>query len=34
METSAIILMLIALVLVWGGLITAVVHLNRHPDPE
>ncbi|WP_460743159.1 methionine/alanine import family NSS transporter small subunit [Nesterenkonia halophila] len=34
METSAIILMLIALVLVWGGLITAIVHLSRHPDPE
>lgn len=34
METSAIVLMLIALVLVWGGLIAAVVHLSRHPDPE
>ncbi|WP_010524056.1 methionine/alanine import family NSS transporter small subunit [Nesterenkonia sp. F] len=34
METSAIVLMLIALVLVWGGLIAAVVHLSRNPDPE
>lgn len=32
MNISAIVMMLVALVLVWGGLATAVVHLLRHPD--
>lgn len=34
MGTSAIIMMLIALIVVWGGLVAAIVHLNRHPDAE
>lgn len=32
MNTSAIMLMVIAIVLVWGGLIMAVIHLNKNPD--
>lgn len=32
MNVSAVVMMLIALVLVWGGLIAAALHLHRHPD--
>lgn len=32
MSTSAIIMMIIALVLVWGGLIASFLHLRGHPD--
>ncbi|WP_017569044.1 methionine/alanine import family NSS transporter small subunit [Nocardiopsis halotolerans] len=35
MNTSAIIMMAISIILLWGGLVTAVVHLRRHPEePE
>lgn len=35
MSTSAIVMMVISMALLWGGLIVAVVHLRRHPDkPE
>lgn len=35
MNTSAIVMMTIALVTVWGGLVVAVIHLVRHPeDPQ
>ncbi len=34
MDASAIIMMIIAIGLVWGGLVVALVHLRRHPDPE
>lgn len=35
MTTSAVVMMVIALALVWGGLIVAAVHLRAHPDePE
>ncbi|HJE60464.1 MAG TPA: methionine/alanine import family NSS transporter small subunit [Nocardiopsis listeri] len=35
MSTSAIIMMVISIAVLWGGLITAVLHLRRHPDePE
>ncbi|MFI9461565.1 methionine/alanine import family NSS transporter small subunit [Streptomyces xiamenensis] len=32
MSTGAIIMMIVAMVIVWGGLIGAVVKLTRHPD--
>lgn len=32
MSTSAIIMMIIAIVLLWGGLIASALHLRRHPD--
>lgn len=32
MDTAAIVMMVIALVTVWGGAATAMVHLRRHPD--
>lgn len=35
MSTGAIIMMIISIVLVWGGLVAAIVHLRRHPEqPE
>ncbi|MBF0663107.1 MULTISPECIES: methionine/alanine import family NSS transporter small subunit [unclassified Rhodococcus (in: high G+C Gram-positive bacteria)] len=35
MSTSAIALMIFALVTLWGGLILSIVHLHNHPDePE
>lgn len=32
MSISAIVMMSIAIVLVWGGLLVSAVHLTRHPD--
>ena len=32
MTTSAIIFMIISMVLIWGGLIAAILHLRNHPD--
>ncbi|WP_309081190.1 methionine/alanine import family NSS transporter small subunit [Zhihengliuella sp.] len=32
MTTTAIIMMIIALVTVWGGLAAALAHLSRHPE--
>ncbi len=32
MDTAAIVMMIVALVTVWGGLIASIVHLSRHPD--
>ncbi len=32
MSGPAIIMMIIALVLVWGGLVAAIVHLRAHPE--
>jgi hypothetical protein len=35
MSTGAIAMMVIAITLVWGGLIAAIIQLRRHPDrPE
>ncbi|GGP36279.1 MULTISPECIES: methionine/alanine import family NSS transporter small subunit [Streptomyces] len=34
MSTSAIIMMIIAILIVWGGLITAILRLRSHPQPE
>lgn len=32
MSVSAIVMMIVALVTVWGGLVVSVLHLRRHPD--
>ena len=32
MTMPAIIMMIIALLLVWGGLVGAIIHLRRHPE--
>ena len=35
MSVSAIVMMIIAIVTVWGGLVAAVVNLRSHPEaPE
>lgn len=34
MGTSAIIMMVIAMVTVWGGLTASLLHLRKHPDEE
>lgn len=35
MNTSAIVIMILALTILWGGLIASVIHLRNHPDePE
>jgi hypothetical protein len=33
MSASAIAMMIIAILIVWGGLIAAVLRLRKHPDP-
>lgn len=32
MTSTAIIMMIISMVTIWGGLIAAVIHLARHPE--
>ena len=32
MTTTAIVMMIIAMVTVWGGLIAAIINLARHPE--
>lgn len=32
MSASAIVMMTVALVTIWGGLAGAILHLRRHPD--
>ena len=34
MGTSAIVMMVIAMVTVWGGLIASLLHLRKHPDED
>lgn len=34
MQTDALIMMSLSMLLLWGGLIAAIVHLTKHPDPE
>lgn len=35
MSDGAVVMMVIAIVLVWGGLVAAILQLRRHPDrPE
>ena len=32
MNSSAIIMMIVSVVFVWGGLILSILHLMRHPE--
>ncbi|PSK96390.1 putative methionine/alanine importer small subunit [Haloactinopolyspora alba] len=32
MSTGAVVMLIIAIVIVWGGLTVSVIHLRRHPD--
>lgn len=32
MSTTAVVMMIVAMVTVWGGLIAAIVNLARHPE--
>ncbi|MEV0948871.1 methionine/alanine import family NSS transporter small subunit [Rhodococcus sp. NPDC049939] len=34
MSVSAIVMMLVAFTLIWGGLVASIVGLQRHPDNE
>lgn len=34
MSVSAIIMMTVAIVTVWGGLVAAVVNIARHPEKD
>lgn len=34
MSVSAIIMMIVAIVTVWGGLVAAIVNLRRHPEVD
>ncbi|MGB3170895.1 MAG: methionine/alanine import family NSS transporter small subunit, partial [Rhodococcus sp. (in: high G+C Gram-positive bacteria)] len=34
MSTTAIVMMIISLVLVWGGLAVSLLHLRSHPDED
>ncbi|SEF09647.1 methionine/alanine import family NSS transporter small subunit [Jiangella alba] len=32
MSTGAVVMLIVAIVIVWGGLLGSLVHLRRHPD--
>ncbi|RIQ35669.1 methionine/alanine import family NSS transporter small subunit [Jiangella rhizosphaerae] len=32
MSAGAVAMLVVAIVIVWGGLVASVVHLRRHPD--
>lgn len=32
MSTSAIVMMIVAMITIWGGLLAAIIHLVRHPE--
>ncbi|MGW6583189.1 methionine/alanine import family NSS transporter small subunit [Streptomyces globisporus] len=34
MSTSAIIMMIISMLIVWGGLVAAILRLRQHPQPQ
>ncbi|ASK65611.1 putative methionine/alanine importer small subunit [Brachybacterium avium] len=34
MSISAIIMMIVAIVTVWGGLTAAIINLSRHPEAD
>lgn len=34
MDPIAIVMMIIAIAIVWGGMVAAFVHLLRHPDEK
>ena len=34
MDASAIVMMIVALVTVWGGLTAAIIHLSKSPEED
>ncbi|WP_436863488.1 methionine/alanine import family NSS transporter small subunit [Acinetobacter haemolyticus] len=34
MNSSALIMMIVAITLVWGGLALSIIHLMRHPEQK
>lgn len=34
MSMAAVIMMIVAIALVWGGLVASAVNLRRHPEPD
>ncbi|WP_278313248.1 methionine/alanine import family NSS transporter small subunit [Lolliginicoccus levis] len=34
MTTTAIVMMIISLTIVWGGLLASLIHLRRNPDGD
>ncbi|AZB99879.1 putative methionine/alanine importer small subunit [Acinetobacter sp. BEC1-S18-ESBL-01] len=32
MNTSAIVMMVISMVFLWGGLVLSIIHLSKHPE--
>lgn len=34
MSADAIVMMVVAMLILWGGLVTAIISLNRRPDAE
>lgn len=35
MSAGAVVMMIVAVLIIWGGLVTAVIRLRRHPqEPE
>ena len=34
MTTTAVVMMIVAMVTVWGGLVAGIVNLARHPEEE
>ncbi|XID74974.1 methionine/alanine import family NSS transporter small subunit [Alkanindiges sp. WGS2144] len=34
MNSNALVMMVLSMLLLWGGLLAAIVHLMRHPDEE
>ena len=34
MDPLAIVMMIVAILIVWGGLVTAMIHLQRHPEED
>ncbi|NLE81485.1 MAG: methionine/alanine import family NSS transporter small subunit [Rhodococcus sp.] len=34
MSATAIVMMIVALLVLWGGLALSLIHLHKHPDEE
>ncbi|MFC3901294.1 Putative methionine and alanine importer, small subunit [Acinetobacter marinus] len=34
MSNSALMMMIVSILALWGGLLWAMIHLVKHPDPE
>ncbi len=34
MSGGAIVMMIVAIVLIWGGFAASLLYLRRHPDPD